>query len=159
MGIARPALVIGYGNTLRGDDAVGPRAAAVVQGWGLMGVTALAVMQLTPELAERLATVRLAIFVDARSVVGDAPAEVEVLALQPSCGSSLFGHSGDPRHLLALAQVVYGTCPPAWLVTVPAADFRLRDGLSPRAGCGLDVALSRIADLLAGRLPDPAGRP
>ena len=28
---ARPALVIGYGNTLRGDDAVGPRAAAVVQ--------------------------------------------------------------------------------------------------------------------------------
>ena len=58
MSDARPALVIGYGNTLRGDDAVGPRAAAAVHGGGLPGVDALAVAQLTPVLAEPLAAAR-----------------------------------------------------------------------------------------------------
>jgi hydrogenase maturation protease len=45
-------LVLGYGNTLRRDDAVGPLAAEAVAGWGRPGVLALALPQLLPELAE-----------------------------------------------------------------------------------------------------------
>ena len=36
-----PFLVIGYGNELRGDDALGPCAARRIAGWGLADVTAL----------------------------------------------------------------------------------------------------------------------
>jgi hydrogenase maturation protease len=153
---ARPALVIGYGNTPRTDDAAGPRAAAVVQGWGLRGVAALAVAQLTPELAESLASARLAVFVDACLAVEDEPSAVEVRPLGPSGKPSAFGHAGDPGRLLALALVVYGTTPPAWLVTVRSADFGLGEGLSPRAERGLEDALTRIADLLRG---DDSGIP
>src|SRR5262245_1795360 len=59
-------VVIGYGNDLRGDDAVGLRAAQAVAAWDMPGVCGLAVHQLTPELAEILAGAALAIFVDAR---------------------------------------------------------------------------------------------
>ncbi|APW61939.1 hydrogenase maturation protease [Paludisphaera borealis] len=145
---ARPALVIGYGNTLRTDDAFGPRAAAVVQSWELPGVAALAVTQLAPELAERLSAVRLAIFVDARIPPNEGPSGVEVRPLELSSIASAFGHVSEPGRLLALAQAVYGSCPRAWLVTAPAADLGLGDGLTPQAACSLEVALRRIADLL-----------
>lgn len=148
MSDARPALVIGYGNTLRTDDAVGPRAAGAVRGWGLPGVTALAVAQLTPELSEPLSAARLAVFVDARLAADDDPSGVKVEPLEPTGGASTFGHTGDPRRLLALARDVYGRCPRAWLVTVPAADVGVGEGLSPRAVRGLEDALRRIADLL-----------
>ncbi len=144
----RPALVIGYGNTLRSDDAAGPLAAEVVRDWALPGVVALAVPQLTPELAEPLASVRLAVFVDARVDSNDGPAGVEVSLVEPSETSSPFGHIGDPGSLLALAQAAYGVCPVAWLVTVPAVELGLGEGLSVRASRGLDEALGRIADLL-----------
>ena len=92
---ARPALVIGYGNTLRTDDAVGPRAADVVRSWSLPGVTALAITQLTPELAELLSAVRLAIFVDARLSAKGEPSGVEVRPIELSGVASAFGHMSD----------------------------------------------------------------
>jgi hydrogenase maturation protease len=138
-------LVIGYGNTLRGDDAAGPRAASAVASWDLPGVIAKAVPQLTPELAEPLATAHRAIFVDARlAAEGEL---VEVLSIEPSgrgLGAAL-GHVADPRRLLALTRTAYGTCPRSWLVTVPAADFSLGEGLSPAAERGLEEALRQIA--------------
>ena len=67
-------LVIGYGNELRRDDGLGPRVAASLAG---PGVRALAVRQLTPELAEEVATARLVVFVDAR--VNPPAATVEVM--------------------------------------------------------------------------------
>src|SRR5262245_30725916 len=56
-------VVVGYGNELRGDDAVGPRVAQAVAAWDLPGVCGLAIHQLTPELAEILAAAARAIFV------------------------------------------------------------------------------------------------
>src|SRR5436305_5490516 len=68
-------VVIGYGNTLRGDDAAGPRAARAVASWDLPGVIAKAVPQLTPELAELVAAAHLAVFVDARLAADGDPVE------------------------------------------------------------------------------------
>jgi len=59
-------LIIGYGNTLRGDDGAGPRVAEVVAGWSLPNVRAISAAQLTPELAEALAGAEVVIFVDAQ---------------------------------------------------------------------------------------------
>jgi Ni,Fe-hydrogenase maturation factor len=116
-------------------------------------VDALAVAQLTPELAEPLAAARLAVFVDARLAAEGDRSGVEVVPLEPTGGAPAFGHAGDPRRLLALAEAVYGCSLRAWLVTVPATDLRLGEGLSPRAGRGLEVALRRIAALLTIRSP------
>ena len=146
----RLTLVIGYGNTLRGDDGVGPRAAGAVHSWNRPGVSALSVAQLTPELASLLAAVRLAVFVDARPGNGDTCRGVEVHAIEPaSAALRAFSHAGDPSGLLALAREVHGTYPRAWLVTVPSADLGFGEGLSPRASLGLEVALQRIDELLS----------
>ncbi|HEU5101426.1 MAG TPA: hypothetical protein VFU22_20525, partial [Roseiflexaceae bacterium] len=65
----RSIVVIGYGNELRGDDAIGMIVAEQVASRGWPNVCAIATRQLLPELAEDLARVGLAIFVDARPLI------------------------------------------------------------------------------------------
>jgi hydrogenase maturation protease len=144
-GTAGQIVVIGYGNALRADDGVGPRVAMATSTWGLPGLASLAVYQLTPELAEPLSTADLAILVDARLGGGRA---VEVLPLEPSQPGGMSGHVSDPRSLLALTLAIYGRRPRAYLVSVPAADFSLGEGLSETALRGAGDALERIAALI-----------
>jgi hydrogenase maturation protease len=138
-------LVIGYGNTLRADDGAGQRVALAISAWNLPGLSALAVHQLTPELAEPLSTADLAILVDARLAGGGA---VEVLPLEPSEFGGMAGHVSDPRKLLALTRAIYGRHPRAWLVSVPAADFAMGEGLSATAERGLEEAIAWITALI-----------
>jgi hydrogenase maturation protease len=151
-------LVIGYGNTLRADDGAGPCVAARASAWGWPGLTAIAVHQLTPELAEPLAAAELAIFLDAR--LADASEEVEIIPLEPAGSGGMDGHTSDPRSLLALAQAVYGRHPRAWLVTLPAADLALGERLSSTAERGVEAALAGIAALIERECPvRPSGQP
>jgi hydrogenase maturation protease len=153
-GIAtRCILVIGYGNTLRGDDAVGQHVALAVSNWNVPGLTVAAVHQLTPDLAEPISKVDLAIFVDAK-LAGERDL-VDVRMLAPSNSPGLSGHTSDPRALLSLASAVFGQHPRAWLATVPAVDFSLREGLSATASRGAADALARIASLIAANDPCP----
>lgn len=134
-------LVIGYGNELRRDDGVGPLVARTVAGWGLPGVIAIDSHGLLPELAEELSRAERAVFVDA------GPGErVEVREIAPG-GRETLGHTGDPAWLLALTGSVYGRCPPAWLVTVPAPDRGFGEGLSPQAAVGMAAALDEVRRL------------
>ena len=115
---------------------------------GAAGRAALAVHQLTPELAEPLAAARLALFVDARlAAEGEA---VRVRPLEPVEPRATLGHASDPRALLALARAVYGHCPRAWSITVPATDLSLGERLSPTAERGMEDALREIG-ILVGR--------
>jgi hydrogenase maturation protease len=152
-------VVIGYGNDLRGDDAVGPLAATAVAASDMPSVQALAVHQLVPELAEALALADMAIFVDARvpsppllhqdSAPGDEGEEiVSVHPIEPAAIDSAIGHTGDPRALLALTKALYGRCPVAWSIAVPASSFVFGAGLSPAAERGLTVALQQIRELI-----------
>jgi hydrogenase maturation protease len=140
------ALVIGYGNLLRRDDGAGPRAAEQVAAWHRPGVRVLFVHQLTPEIAEDLAASERAIFLDARLAPAGSPARIE--RLEPAATAPTLGHTGDPRVLLALAQALYGLSPPAWLITVPGADFGPGSGLSAGATRGMAEALDLLARLL-----------
>jgi hydrogenase maturation protease len=146
-GTAAPKiLVIGYGNTLRGDDAVGQRVAQVVSSWNRPGVTSIAVHQLTADLAEPLSKVDLVVFVDAKLARDED--SVAVQALEPSNATGSLGHTSDPRSLLALALAVFGRHPQAWLVSVPAVDFTLREGLSAVTSRAAEAAISQIAALI-----------
>lgn len=150
-------LVIGYGNDLRSDDGIGPQVATIVATWNLPRVRSLPLHQLTPELAQLLATVDLAIFVDAYPASNGQ--QVQVCPVEPCRSDLVTSHTSDPRVLLTLAQVLYGHHPQAWLIAVPAANFELGHRLSSVAQRGIHQALEQINDLLESRqlMPDRAG--
>ena len=137
-------LVIGYGNELRRDDGVGPRAARAVAAWQLPGVEGVAAHQLTPELAARIGEAERVVFVDAGQ--DDV---VQTQPINPGRNAPLLAHTGEPRDLLALAEALYGRCPEAWLVTVPAPELGFGEGLSAAAEHGLAEALRQIRALAA----------
>jgi hydrogenase maturation protease len=139
--------VIGYGNPLRCDDGVGPKVAEAVEELHLPDVHTLVCQQLSPEHAEPIARARMVIFVDAAV---DAPKEVQLRKLEPNETSQLMAHAADPRTMLALARDVFGHCPQAWWLTIPAVKLDFGEELSPVARRGYEVALEQIQSL-AGR--------
>jgi hydrogenase maturation protease len=151
-----PLLVIGYGNDLRGDDAVGQRVAAAVAQWWLPGVRTITAHQLTPELADSLAASAHAIFVDAQAAEG-VPGPIQIQRLEPEAIQPASAHSADPRTLLAFAQTIYGRCPQAWWITIPVARFDFGADLSPEAWYGAATALRWIRRCIA-TLPELAAK-
>jgi len=146
-------LVIGYGNTLRRDDGVGPRVAEAVAALGLTGVHTLACPLLTPELAEAVSQARVVIFVDAAV---DAPREVQFRKLAPAESSQVMAHAASPATLLALARDVFGHVPEAWWLTIPVGDLGIGDEFSSLAKCGFERAVHEVrkcAEALASRHP------
>jgi hydrogenase maturation protease len=140
-------LVIGYGNPLRGDDGVGPKVAEAIEELHLPGVDTLSCHQLSPEHAEPVSRARTVIFVDAAV---DAPNDVQLRQLEPNESSQLMAHAADPRTMLALARDVFGHCPEAWWLTIPAVKLDFGENLSPLARQGYEAALKHIR-ALAGR--------
>jgi hydrogenase maturation protease len=140
-------LVIGYGNTLRCDDGVGPRVAEAVAALNLPGVRTLVCQQLAPEHADPVSRARLVLFVDAAV---DAPREVQLRPLQPADTSQVMAHAADPRTLLALARDVFGRVPEAsWWLTIPIEEPGFGEELSPLARQGMRTAVAKIQALVA----------
>ena len=137
-------LVIGYGNTLRGDDGVGPKVAETVETLHLPGVQTLACAQLAPELADPISRVCLVVFVDAAV---DAPREVQLRKLVPAESSQLMAHAADPRTMLAMARDVFGHAPEAWWLTIPASTLEFCEDLSSSARQGFQEAVRKIEQL------------
>jgi hydrogenase maturation protease len=142
-------LVIGYGNPLRGDDAAGQIVAERVEQWQLPSVAALCAHQLLPELAEPLAGAACAIFVDASLQHAQ---HVCVQAIAPAVRNAALGHVTDPRELLALAEMLYGACPRAWCVHIPALQFGFGAELSPETSAAVAVALRVIRRVVMRQL-------
>lgn len=137
-------LVIGYGNTLRSDDGVGPKAAEAVAALHLPGVQVLTCDLLTPELADPISRAGWVVFVDAAV---DAPREVQLRPLTPADSSQIMAHAADPRTLLALARDVFGRAPGAWWLTIPIRNLAIGEDLSEMARLGLSACVSTIKKL------------
>lgn len=137
-------LVIGYGNTLRGDDGVGPRAVETIEQLHLPNVRTLICQQLSPEHAERVSQADAVVFVDAAV---DALAEVQLRALAPNDSTQLMAHAADPRTILALARDVFGRVPRAWWLTIPVAELGFGESLSPLAQRGMLRAIELVHEL------------
>jgi len=142
----RDVVVIGFGNELRGDDAAGPRVARTIEAQGWPRVRALDVAQLTPELAEDISTASTVVFVDAS--VRLAPGHVEVAGVRALPLSAPLGHLETPPGLLALAQAIFNHAPPAWLVTIGAAQLEVGDTLSPEVEAALPDVVQAIRALI-----------
>jgi hydrogenase maturation protease len=141
-------LVIGYGNTLRSDDGVGPKVIAALEDLKLPGVRTLACHQLMPELAQAVSEADRVIFVDAAV---DEPKEVLLRPLEPADSSQLMAHAADPKTLLAMARDVFGRYPAAWWLTIPVERLEFGETLSPLAQRGFDTALGKVKDLARRR--------
>jgi len=137
-------LVIGYGNTLRSDDGIGPKVAEAVDALGLPGLRTLSCGLLTPELADPIARARRVVFVDAAI---DSPREVQLRPLRPAASSQIMAHAADPRTLLAVARDVFGRAPEAWWLTIPIENMGIGEDLSALARAGFQAAVEKIKEL------------
>ncbi len=140
-------LVIGYGSPLRSDDVVGQQIAEAVAAWKIPHVQAIALHQLTPELAEQLAGVEMVIFVDAYPA-STAEQGVQVRPLQVGNSAITTGHWCEPPELLAITEALYGSHPQAWWVMVPGIDFELGQNCSAPAKQNIQIALQQIQQLI-----------
>lgn len=137
-----PTLVLAVGNPSRGDDALGPLAAARIEAMNRRGVEVLVEFQLQVEQALDLDGRRRVLFVDASATL-DAP-----FALTPIVAgrdASYSSHAMAPAAVLYSYQQLIGTPPPAWLLAIRGESFELGDGLSPAAAGALEVALTAVA--------------
>lgn len=144
--VTADTLVIGYGNTWRGDDGAGPDVALRIEAMKLPGVRVLAVHQLTPELAEALSLMERAYFIDVSVAARKEPVDIERLTAE--CANPLATHSFDPRALLGLSQVLYGRAPRAWMVTIAGHQFEPGTALSEVTAAHVAQAAQRLADVI-----------
>ena len=140
------ALVIGYGSTLRRDDAVGFRVAEALAEERIGGVQVLARHQLTPELADPIARARLVVFADASLQLPDR--QIRLRPVTPAGAPQISIHTARPEGLLHLAESVFGARPPAWLCEIPIADTGIGESLSPLAEQGIAQAVAAIRRLV-----------
>jgi hydrogenase maturation protease len=148
------ALIVGYGNPLRGDDGVGQAVARAFAGEAASdGVEAIACHQLTPELAERFAAAARVVLIDAAA--GSEAGRVCVAPLQPApAPASTLGHHVEPAQLLRLAQALYGRSPEAYLVTIGVGSLELGEGLSAPVKAALPEVIATVRRLALKRPAD-----
>jgi hydrogenase maturation protease len=147
-------LIIGYGNPLRGDDGVGPRAAELLADTGEArrggvtpplpnGVQVLVCHQLTIELAPQIAEADRLILIDARAT--GEPGSIEQCILTPAIPDrSSLTHHIDAQGLLAAAELLYGRAPETVLFTVSGGSFDCGERLTPAVAAALPDLLARI---------------
>ncbi len=140
----RSVVVIGYGNTLRGDDGAGPYVARKV-GERRPDIRAVEAHQLTPEMAVDLSEADLAVFVDARAEAPERGVEVAAAAESDGGASS---HHVSPGTLRAMARTLFGRAPRAFVVSLPAYSFDFADELTPGAREASDRAVLTVVRLL-----------
>lgn len=134
-------LLLAYGNTLRRDD--GAAHAAVERLGPDVERGVFACRQLLPEHAELLTQAGQVIFVDA--AVGIR--EVNSRRIHGDGAVPPLHHTCTPAWVVALSDLLYQHRPVAWMVSIPAHDLEVGEGLSPATDRAVDVAVTRIREL------------
>ncbi len=120
-------LVIGYGNTLRRDDGVGPHIVHLLQSQNVPQLRTHVVHQLAPELADPISQVDTVVFVDA---CRDSENDYDLREVTPSPDLGIMRHVVRPETILALARDLFNHAPKAWVLTVKGEDFSIGEALS-----------------------------
>jgi hydrogenase maturation protease len=138
-------LILACGNTLRGDDGVGPWLAewAEERLFADPRVSVLSRQQWTPDLAEELAHAHSVLFIDC-SVESD-PGSVNLAPVEPASGQPLATHHLGAAQLLALTRDLYNYQPAqAQLLTIGAGSTQLGEEFSPAVTAALPEACRMI---------------
>ena len=150
----RGVVVICVGNPLRGDDAVGPRAAAALEPAGGDWYELLVAHQLAPEMALPLSRARLAIVIDAATDLAPGVIRRRRIGrpLRPAPGGAL-GHHHDIDSLLSMARSAFGGAAETWELTVGGQSWELGRPLSPVVSAAIPRVLHNVDLIIACRLP------
>jgi hydrogenase maturation protease len=136
-------LIIGYGNPLCGDDAIGPVAAERLRATVCdPEVEILTRHQLTPELMEPISRAGRVIFIDAAT--SGEPGILRERPVTPNPETARFTHHSTPEGLLAGAKALFGHVPEATLYTVRGEDFSFGEHLTS----GVEKALLEVLERL-----------
>lgn len=138
-------LVIGYGNTLRGDDAAGIRAAELIAK-RFAEVECVLVHQLMPELAEQISGCDIVIFIDADVNV----TQPVIKSIRPGIEENQpRSHFISPESLLRLSQQLYQRIPQkAYVIGIPASQFEFSEELSETTKKAVEESVILIESLL-----------
>lgn len=142
----KPIVIIGYGSSLRGDDAVGRLVAEQISDRHLPSVETISVTQLLPELVSLVGGARAVIFVDASAKQQCEAIEVQELTVKHNSGSMT--HAPTPSQFLTLAATICDTTPPAWLVSVRANCFEFTEELSRDTQNSVSLAAREVERLI-----------
>ena len=145
-------LVIGFGNSLRSDDSLGPQAVRELrQQLTDPEVEYIECHQMNIELSQPIAEAELVIFVDASmdGISGEIRYEEVKPALDPGPAMS---HYVDPSMLLATARQLYGKSPEAIVATVTGECFGFGRQLSPEVETAMHGVVHHLKDLITARL-------
>ena len=162
----RVLAVIGFGNELRGDDAIG---IAVVNSVREIlernddprlrrgALTIAAAPTLDVGWTEELADCSAIILVDAwESEQGASDSERQLLVQEVQTAAivpSLTSHVSSPETLASLIEALYGRRPEITLVAVPGENFELREGISPRGEAFVGLAVDAVVALINSIIP------
>jgi hydrogenase maturation protease len=148
------ALVIGYGNPLRSDDAIGWHVAErLATDPRVAEVEILRRHQLTPELALDVSRVDLVVLIDARA--GPAAGVVSVERVDATAATrSTWSHHLGPASLAALAVELYGRSGDVHVVSIGVGSLDVGEQLSAEVAGAIDVAADAVVRILAGASAD-----
>ena len=140
-------LILACGNTLRSDDGVGPHLAAWAEEHFRedTSIRVISRQQWTPDLAEDLAHVESALFIDCS--INAPPGSVLLRSVAPAVQSASAPptHHLGARELLALSLELYGSAPgSAQLLTIGATILELGETFSPEVTAAIPEACRRI---------------
>lgn len=150
-------LILACGNTLRGDDGVGPWLAEWAENRFLAepAVRVISRQQWTPELAEDIARSESVLFIDCS--VESTSGSVQIINVEPAVTAQGRGthHQGAPE-LLAKARELYNSFPlNAQLLTIGAGSTELCEEFSDAVKAALPEACSLLEKTILGLLTDP----
>jgi hydrogenase maturation protease len=150
----KKCLVIGYGNTLRGDDGLGPYVAEDLQGvvsaHELLDVSIMAIPQLDVVLACQMGEADLVIFVDAR--VDDSEELVKIRRIEPA--ADLESQLQTPHTISSMPALLrisldwYRAAPLCYAVMPKGYDFSVGETISAKARIAATHARTKIIEIL-----------
>lgn len=143
-------LLLGIGNTLRGDDGVGSRVLELLAEQETT-FHLVSVRSLLPELAMEIARAARVVFVDADLTVQSV--QLERLAHEDARDA---GHAWSPETLVVLARGL-GFLGDAWVCRIPVSACGHGEGLTSEAEAAAQEAASMLLGTsLGGILPSRA---
>lgn len=162
-------LIIGYGNTLCGDDGLGPivarRLENLLSPQQRQKIDIITLHQLDLVLSNQLGNYSAVIFIDAQIDLYAEDVVIEAInpipnyqskVSNPALSNNVAGFSAhflSPQALLQLTEELYQIRPQAWIVAVRGYQTEMGEGLSPAGRSNAQKAVQAVQNLLNRLLP------
>jgi hydrogenase maturation protease len=148
--------IVGFGNPQRRDDGIGfyivRQLKSALKSYDKIGF--LSVRHPEPSIVDTLYVADRILFVDA--TIKALPYGWQLNRIQPEAEALPFTtHHFTPMAILGMIKMIYGHCPPAWMLTVEGFDFGFGQGLTSSAEKRARSAISAIVRRMEANLQIP----